>query len=92
MEDIGWLFIDESRQAIPQSDIGAIWCSRNVVVVGVPLQIPRVVTLNDDQPKLITNESSYFYYLIRSEVSVQEIADLNNKFSGTKCDSKNNTK
>ena len=81
MEDIGWLFIDESRQATPQSDI-----------VGVPLQIPRVVTLNDDQPKLITNESSYFYYLIRSEVSVQEIADLNNKFSGTKCDSKNNTK
>lgn len=98
-EDIGWLFIDESGQATPQSAIGAIWRSRNVVVVGDPLQIPPVVTLSDDQLKLIanesagiTNESSFFYHLTRSEVSVQEFADLNNKFGGTMSDSKNNTK
>ncbi|MGM1464615.1 AAA domain-containing protein, partial [Bacillus cereus group sp. BceL310] len=85
-EDIGWLFIDEAGQATPQSAIGAIWRSRNVVVVGDPLQIPPVVTLSDDQLKLIANESagitsesSFFYHLTRSEVSVQEFADLNNK-------------
>lgn len=98
-EDIGWLFIDEAGQATPQSAIGAIWRSRNVVVVGDPLQIPPVVTLSDDQLKLIANESagitsesSFFYHLTRSEVSVQEFADLNNKFGGTMSDSKNNTK
>ncbi|NUJ09637.1 AAA domain-containing protein [Bacillus paranthracis] len=98
-EDIGWLFIDEAGQATPQSTIGAIWRSRNVVVVGDPLQIPPVVTLSDDQLKLIANESagitsesSFFYHLTRSEVSVQEFADLNNKYGGTMSDSKNNTK
>lgn len=98
-EDIGWLFIDEAGQATPQSAIGAIWRSRNVVVVGDPLQIPPVVTLSDDQLKLIanessgiTNESTFFYHLTRSEVSVQEFADLNNKFGGAMSDSKNNTK
>ncbi|PFD96104.1 hypothetical protein COE15_18025 [Bacillus cereus] len=96
-EDIGWLFIDEAGQATPQSAIGAIWRSRNVVVVGDPLQIPPVVTLSDDQLKLIANDSAgineqynFFYRLTRNEVSVQEFADLNNRYGGEMIDSNQN--
>lgn len=96
-EDIGWLFIDEAGQATPQSAVGAIWRSKNVVVVGDPLQIPPVVTLSHDQLKLIakdsasmTEDDSYFFTLTRPEVSVQEFSDLANLYGGEMVDSNNN--
>lgn len=75
-EQLGWLLIDESGQATPQSVIGAMWRSKRVVVIGDPLQIEPVVTM---PPKLIKSIFANFKLPYEDwaapTTSAQEIAD-----------------
>ncbi len=87
-ETLPWLFIDEAGQAIPQAAAGAIWRSKNVVVVGDPFQIEPVVTISD---VIIDNVRKYFSFnslQIDSELSVQTVSDRVNTYGMFLCDSK----
>lgn len=42
---LGWLLIDEARQALPQAAVGAIMSTKRAIVTDDPLQIEPVVTL-----------------------------------------------
>lgn len=77
---IDYLFIDEAGQASPQQAAGALWRSKNAIVVGDPLQIEPVVTIDQtilgDIKKYYNVDSIY----IDKGSSVQSIADNANRF------------
>jgi ABC-type cobalamin/Fe3+-siderophores transport system ATPase subunit len=79
---LGWVFIDEAGQAVPQAAVGALWRARRCVVVGDPLQIEPVFTLPTPlinalgQLNPVTANSAYAPHT----VSVQRLADQANRF------------
>ncbi|WP_426201922.1 DEAD/DEAH box helicase [Pseudomonas sp. TWP3-1] len=79
---LGWVFIDEAGQAVPQAAVGALWRAQRCVVVGDPLQIEPVFTLPtpliDALGELhpVTADNAYAPHC----VSVQRLADQANRF------------
>ena len=79
-DSIGWLFIDEAGQAVPQAAVGALWRAKRAMVVGDPLQIEPVFTL---PAKLINALSRLSRHTTESDyspdrTSVQRLADRAN--------------
>jgi hypothetical protein len=77
---LGWLFIDEAGQAVPQAAVGALWRAKRAVVVGDPLQIEPVFTV---PIKLIEALAKYSSLppdrdVAPHRVSVQNLADAAN--------------
>ncbi|CAM1364252.1 AAA domain-containing protein [Tenacibaculum xiamenense] len=89
-EKLPWLFIDEAGQATPQSALGAIWRSKNVVVVGDPFQIEPVNLI----PELIVKKIREHYGLSANELnalmSVQIASDRINSKGVNVTDSQGN--
>ncbi len=79
---IGWLFIDEAGQAVPQAAVGALWRAKRAMVVGDPLQIEPVFTvptrlidaLAQSSPHTASGECS------PARTSVQRLADDANPY------------
>ncbi|NDW58794.1 hypothetical protein G0P98_20045 [Yangia sp. PrR004] len=82
---LGWLFIDEAGQAVPQAAAGALMRARRAVVIGDPLQIEPVFTLPkgliDALAKLSASTKDGSWSPDRT--SVQVLADQTNSFGAS---------
>ncbi|MBY3185053.1 hypothetical protein HFO24_25870 [Rhizobium laguerreae] len=79
---IGWVFIDEAGQAVPQAAVGALLRGRRVMVIGDPQQIEPVFTLPS---ALITAISALSPHTAAGQyspnrASVQMLADATNRY------------
>lgn len=79
---LGYLFIDEAGQAVPQAAVGAIWRSKRVMAVGDPVQIEPVFTTPPPLVRHLEAISNMPQDAIASPltVSVQILADKYNRF------------
>lgn len=77
---IPYLFIDEAGQATPLQAVGALWRSKKVLIVGDPIQIEPVQTLQpsilDDIRKIYNIDKDY----LNIKSSVQSVADRANQY------------
>lgn len=82
---LGWLFIDEAGQAVPQAAVGALWRSKRAVVVGDPLQIEPVFTVPFELINALAKASKVpdDAKVLPHKYSVQTLADEANRY-GTK--------
>ncbi|MGX9340112.1 DEAD/DEAH box helicase [Mycoplasma sp. 2261] len=76
-ESMGFLFIDEAGQAVPQAAVGAIFRTKNIIAVGDPSQIEPVSVLDQNTLKWIKEKYKLPYGL---NSSVQEIVDNHSKY------------
>ncbi|MBX5092296.1 DEAD/DEAH box helicase [Rhizobium lentis] len=82
---IGWVFIDEAGQAVPQAAVGALLRARRVMVIGDPQQIEPVFTLPS---ALIAAASALSPHTAAGQyspnrASVQMLADAANRYGTT---------
>lgn len=84
-EALGWLFIDEAGQAVPQAAVGAIMRAKRVLVVGDPLQIEPVFTTSPDLVRLLSEQSlgEEAERWSPATLSVQQVADRAHPFGCT---------
>ncbi len=77
---LGWLFIDEAGQAVPQAAVGALWRAQRAVVVGDPMQVEPVFTVPIQLIEAIARSSRLppGEELSPHRVSVQKLADAAN--------------
>lgn len=85
---LGTLIVDEAGQAPPQMAIGAMYRSRQAVIVGDPKQVEPVVTDDLALLKRAYKENAYKPYKAKT-VSVQQFADRINPY-GTYMENDNN--
>lgn len=72
---IGYLFVDEAGQALPQSSIGAIFRSKQVMVVGDPAQIKPVLTLDSVILRMLGERYGVSKEYLSEEASTQTLVD-----------------
>lgn len=81
---IDYLFIDEAGQASPQQAAGALWRSKQAIVVGDPIQIEPVVTLDETILADIREAFDVSKQYVGPTASVQTLADYANPIGTTK--------
>ena len=75
---IGYLFVDEAGQASPQQAAGALWRSKRAIIVGDPIQIEPVVSIDETILHDIRRNFNVSAEQIGMTASVQTLADLAN--------------
>lgn len=79
-ETLGHLFIDEAGQVLPQAAVGAIYRSRHVMVVGDPLQIKPVLTLDSNTLYMLGRHFGVTEKYLSASASVQTLVDAASQF------------
>lgn len=79
---IGWLFVDEAGQAVPQAAVGALWRARRAVIIGDPVQIEPVVTMPASVIALLREKFKVPHGYAPNDVSAQGLADEANPLGG----------
>jgi len=79
-DTLGWLFMDEAGQAVPQAAVGALWRAKRAVVVGDPLQIEPVFTVPVKLIEALAQSPALpqDMQVMPHNVSVQNLADAAN--------------
>lgn len=72
---IGQLFVDEAGQALPCAAVGAVFRSRNIMMVGDPSQIHPVQTLDSNIMALLSKHFEVDEKYLSKEASAQTLAD-----------------
>lgn len=85
---IGWLIVDEAGQAVPQHAVGALTRSKRALIVGDPLQVQPVITLDKNIDKELLKRHSAPLDHQSTMKSLQLLADANNPY-GTYLSSSN---
>lgn len=80
VNSIGYLFVDEAGQALPQASVGAIFRSRQVMVVGDPAQIRPVLTLDSAVLSLLGKYYEVSSKYLSDESSTQTLVDDVSKY------------
>ena len=82
---LGYLFIDEAGQAVPQAAAGAIWRAKRVMAVGDPIQIEPVFTTPPPLVRTLERIAALpdCANVSPTEVSVQILADRCNAFGAS---------
>lgn len=75
---IGWLIVDEAGQAVPQHAVGALARAKRALVVGDPLQVEPVITLDEEVDRLLHGRRLAHPLHRSTQTSMQVIADQNN--------------
>ena len=83
--DLGWLFIDEAGQTVPQAAVGAIWRCKRAVVIGDPKQLKPVFTVPFPLMQHLgmpfyddVSNNKEFEHFCPVKSSVQKLADTTN--------------
>ena len=77
---LGHTFVDEAGQALPQAAIGAIFRSRNIMVVGDPFQIKPVLTLDGGLLALLSKSYDVSEKYLSESASVQTLVDAASRY------------
>ena len=79
-EQLGWLFIDEAGQALPQAAVGALWRSRRSVVVGDPQQLTPISQVPPEIQGRLRDTFGVAAQWQPSATSAQGLADRRNQW------------
>lgn len=80
-ENIGWLIVDEAGQVSPQRIVGALYRTRNAVIVGDPFQTEPISVLGDSLINTLFSKCGLDAEAWSpSYVSAQVIADRNARY------------
>ena len=77
---LGHTFVDEAGQALPQAAIGAVFRSRNIMVVGDPFQIKPVLTLDGGLLALLSKSYDVSEKYLSESASVQTLVDAASRY------------